>query len=172
MRKLLPLCILVPLLGACVTTVQPGDWPDGSPPATYFQATWERDESNQALEPLDNYLLWVSRFYRGFSGVPGWLSITEQVLARVPATENERIAARLYDLGARIGGEWAKHNEVRRLNTRSAAVWRDALLEALARDELNDYLDRLDSDVNALLAGELDNDLIRFERYYIDEFDF
>jgi hypothetical protein len=58
------------------------------------------------------------------------------------------------------------------LDTRTAAVWRDALLEALAQDDLDAYLLRLEQDVAALMNGELANDTIRFERYYVDEFDF
>jgi hypothetical protein len=75
-------------------------------------------------------------------------------------------------LGRHIGGEWAKHNDVRRLNTRTAAVWRDALLEALRQNDLDAYLLRLEEDVAAMLSGQLGNDAIRFERYYVDEFDF
>jgi hypothetical protein len=164
------LCAL--LLTACALRPPALVWPEGIPPQSVFRAEWRQTPANQSLQSEDNYLLWVTRFYEGFSGVPGWLDMTEQVLERLPASEHEWVAARLLELGGRIGREWAKDNAVRVLNTRSAAVWRDALLEALARDELEAYLDRLSQDVDALLAGELTNDLIRFERYYVDEFDF
>ena len=163
------------MLTACATRppAQPdADWPDGAAPRAQFTAEWERSVQNQALQSEDEYLLWVSRFYTGYGAVPGWLSMTQQVLQRLPPEQRAPIEMRLFELGSRIGAEWAKDNSVRLLNTRSAGVWRDALLEALTRGELDAYLDRLDADVGALLAGELSNEVIRFERYYVDEFDF
>jgi hypothetical protein len=136
-----------------------------------FSAEWQASAAARALQSEDEYLEWVLRFYEGYTGVPGWLDMTEQVLGRLPVQDRERIGARLSELGARIGREWAKDNTVRRLDTRSAAAWRDALLEALSRNELDGYLDRLTVDVDALLTGALDKSAIRFERYYIDEFD-
>jgi hypothetical protein len=98
--------------------------------------------------------------------------LTRQVLARVSDEEKATVSAQLAALGATIGGEWAKDNSVRRIDTSTVATWRDALQEALSRMELNLYLTRLNADIAALLDGELTSDDITFERYYIDEFDF
>ena len=166
------LLALTALIAACMTRAPEPPWPDGIPPRAGFSAEWQRSAANQALQSEAEYLVWVRRFYTGYNAVPGWLRMTEQVLQRLPPEERAAASARLSELGARIGREWAKDNSVRRLNTRTAGVWRDALLEALARGELDLYLDRLSADVDALLAGELANDAIRFERYYVDEFDF
>ena len=87
------------------------------------------------------------------------------------ADRHEEVRQRLFHLGGRIGSEWAKPNAVRRLNTRNAAVWRDALIESINQGELDDYIDRVETDVESLLAGELSKEDIFFERYYIDEFD-
>jgi hypothetical protein len=159
------------VLTACAVRAPELQWPGGAQPRAYFETEWRSSPNDHPLQSQDEYLLWVSRFYTGYGAVPGWLSMTAQVLQRIPAADHAAIEARLLELGGRIGAEWAKDNAVRRLNTRSAGVWRDALLEALARNELNSYLERLSADVDALLSGELHNDAIRFERYYIDEFD-
>jgi hypothetical protein len=159
------------LLAGCASRAPEPEWLDGIPPAAYFRAEWRESGVNQSLQSEEEYLLWVTRFYAGYGAVPGWLSMTEQVIERLPSAEHDAIEARLFELGRRIGAEWAKDNSVRRLNTRSAGVWRDALLEAFARRELNAYLDRLAADVDALLSGDLNNDAIHFERYYFDEFD-
>lgn len=172
MLRLSLILLLTTLLTGCVTRPPELPWPAGIPARAQFVAEWQRSESNQPLQSEAEYLLWVTRFYTGYNAVPGWLNMTEQVLQRTPAERRAATGARLHELGSRIGAEWAKDNAVRRLNTRSAGVWRDALLEALARDELDAYLERLSTDVDALLAGELSNDAIRFERYYVDEFDF
>ena len=165
------LLALVVLLAACAGRAPEPPWPLGIPSSSQFSVEWQASPGNQALQSEDEYLQWVARFYEGFGAVSGWLDMTRQVLERVPQPERAYISARLFELGARIGAEWAKDNSLRRVNTRSAAVWRDALLEALAHGELNTYLDRLSVDVDALLGGALDDDAIRFERYYVDEFD-
>jgi hypothetical protein len=82
------------------------------------------------------------------------------------------VSSRLFELGRTISVEWAKSNEERLIDTRNAAVWRDALQEALSQGDLDNYLDRVDADVSAILAGSLAGEEIRFERYYVDEFDF
>jgi hypothetical protein len=162
---------LITLLAACTTRAPEPEWPGGIPPRSFFSMEWRESANNRSLQSQDDYLLWVARFYTGYGAVPGWLSMTSQVIQRLPPAEHDAIEARLFELGGRIGAEWAKDNAVRLLNTRSAGVWRDALLEAFRRNELDVYLDRLSADVDALLAGELHNEAIRFERYYTDEFD-
>lgn len=169
--RLLLTALLVVLAGCAIRAPTP-PWPDGAPSPELFRTEWRRSADVQRVQAEEDYLLWVSRFYTGNGAVPGWLDMTEQVLQRLPMEQHADISARLFELGGRIGREWAKDNTVRRLNTRSAGVWRDALLEALARDDLDAFLERLSADVDALLAGTLDNDAIRFERYYVDEFDF
>ena len=83
-----------------------------------------------------------------------------------------QVMERLYHLGGRIGSEWAKTNEVRLLNTRNAAIWRDALIESISQDDLDNYITRVENDVESILMGELDEEAIHFERYYIDDFEF
>lgn len=172
MLRITLVLILTALLAACASRAPDIAWPDDIPPRAQFSAEWQRSTANQPLQDEAEYLLWVTRFYNGYGAVPGWLAMTEQVLQRVDEAERAVTRARLFELGGRIGAEWAKDNSVRKLTTRSAGVWRDALLEALSQGELGDYLDRLSMDVDALLAGELDNEAIVFERYYVDEFDF
>jgi hypothetical protein len=171
LKLLLSICCMV-LLAACATRETLPTWPVELPSRSSFQELWRADSANRAVQTEADYLLWVTRFYQGFNMVPGWLGMTEQVKARLPAEHWQQAEPRLRELGRRIGAEWAKDNTVRKLDTRTAAVWRDALLEALAQDDLDAYLLRLEQDVAALMNGELANDTIRFERYYVDEFDF
>lgn len=159
-------------LVACAARPPAESWPGELPPRSYFQQQWRTDEANRELQSQADYLLWVERFYAGFNLVPGWLGMMEQVRGRVTEPEWRSIEPRLQELGRRIGSEWAKDNVRRRIDTRIASVWRDALVEALSQRDLDDYLTRLEQDVTALLRGELARDSIRFERYYIDEFDF
>jgi len=160
------------LLTACAAPQILPEWPDELPARSWFQQQWRQDVANRSLQSEADYLLWVQRFFEGFNMVPGWLTMMKEVRARVPAEQWMLLESRLHDLGGSIGSEWAKHNDVRKLDTRTAAVWRDALMEALSQDDLEAYLYRLEQDVGALVGGQLDMDSIRFERYYIDDFDF
>jgi hypothetical protein len=160
-------------LTACSSPQQPDSaWPSALPARDYFLQQWQADRANQALQSQADYLQWVLRFYEGYNLAPGWLEMTAQVRERVAPAQWSQIEDRLWQLGQRIGAEWSKDNAVRRFGTRAAAAWRDALLEALAQDDLDAYLTRLEQDVAALLDGSLDPEQIRFERYYVDEFDF
>lgn len=168
--KLVVILGLAIALGSCATT--PVSWPSTLPPLSHFQANWDNDAANQQIQPEDEYLLWVQRFYEGFNTVPGWFELETQVLARLPEEERASAAEQLAALGMTIGGEWAKDNSVRRIDTSTVATWRDALQESLSRMEFNSYLMLLTRDITALLDGSLTTDDITFERYYTDEFDF
>jgi hypothetical protein len=160
------------LLVACGTvTPSSVDWPEELPRRSLFVAAWEADAANRQLQDLDNYLDWVQRFYIGNNLVPGWTTMTRELQARVTPLRWQAVEPRMQALGERIAAEWAKDNSLRRINTRCAAVWRDALQESLVRDDLDGFLTRLEADVTALLDGSLVADQIRFERYYVDEFD-
>lgn len=168
-RSLLFIIILLSL-SACISFNR-DDWPENLPDQELFIQAYQADTVNQALQTEDDYLYWVNRFYNGANLVPGWLGITSGVLERTDKPEYASVKAQMDSLGLRIGKEWARNNQIRLLNTRSASVWRDALLEALNQGELQKYLDILNQDVNDILSEKLDNEEIYFERYYIDEYD-
>ncbi len=167
---LLFLCVFF-FLNSCAS-FNSENWPEELPAKQIFTEAYRSDAENQSYHTEDEYLFWIDRFYNGFNLVPGWLGITSGILERVESSQRENIESQMESLGQRIGKEWARNNTIRLINTRSASVWRDALLESLNQGELHDYLDILNQDVDDILSGQLDNDEIYFERYYIDEFDF
>lgn len=169
-RPVLFLALLI--LSSCSLTGGDEQWPEYAQPREFFVRAYEADSANQASQGLDNYLLWVTRFYNGLDPVPGWLEMSRQVLADMEEPRRAEVAERLYVLGGRIGAEWAKDNDTRLISSRMANVWRDALIEALNQDDIDNFLTRLEGDVDALLARELVGEEIYFERYYVDEFDF
>ncbi len=166
------LLFVLMLLGACRSVAPPESYSAlvGGDEQFFFTA-WEADAPNSNLQTRTQYMEWVVRFYNGAANLPGWSQMTEQVLARLPAEKQGSVAAQLSTLGKRIGAEWAKDNSVRLIDTRIGAVWRDALLEALSENDVDNYLARLTADLDALLKRQLAPDTIQFERYYKDEFD-
>jgi len=148
-------------------------WPDALPDREIFERGWRQDSTNRAIQSEEEYLLWVRRFYEGFSMNGGWLEMTSEIHSRVDAATVARAAPLLAGLGMRIGREWAKDNEVRRIDTHMVAVWRTALMEAIWQDDLVPFLARLEDDIGGLLAGTLAPERIELHRYYlIDEVDF
>jgi hypothetical protein len=173
--KAISVLIMLLLMTGCATSDVDLQWPEGAYPRSYFEAAFQEDEAAREYQTRDNYLLWVTRFYNGYSLAPGWLNLTAQVMARLEpqgAQRQAEVRERLYHLGGRIGSEWAKSNEVRVLDTRNAAVWRDALIESINQNDLDNYMTRVENDVESMFAGELGREDIYFERYYVDDFEF
>ena len=170
-KKSLFLIMILSSLSACSLTSSDLEWPEPAYPSEYFEAAFRADPEVVRYQTKDEYLLWVIRFYNGFNLAPGWLSLTRQVLEGLEEPYRSEVSERIYLIGGIISSEWAKDNEVRLLDTRNVSVWGDALVEALDRDDLDDYMDRVEDDVAGIMAGELTREDIFFERYYIDEFD-
>lgn len=171
-RKLILLSALVFLATGCTFTDKDLTWPEKAYPQEYFINVFQADEAAQQYQTQEDYLLWITRFYEGNNLTVGWIGLTEQLLERIESEEHRaEVKERVNRLGAKIGSEWAKDNLVRKLDTRNAAVWRDALREAVDRGEVDDYITRVENDVESMLAGELKVDDVYFERYYYDEFD-
>lgn len=174
-EKAFALLAAIFLLAGCAARLDDITWPAGAYPRDYFEAAYLEDEMAQEYQSREDYLLWITRFYNGYSIAPGWLTLTAEVMERLEGQDpqwREEVNERLYHLGGRIGSEWAKPNEVRMLDTRNAAVWRDALIESISQGDLDDYITRVENDVESLLMGELDKEDIQFERYYEDDFEF
>lgn len=123
---------------------------------------------NREYQSLDEYLEWIRAFYEGTSLYPsGWNDLTEAVLARITREEQRaRLQQQLFSLGRDIACEWAKANEVRRLNSGNLAVWGAATQRASQEASLADTLATIRLDVDALLSGELTADEITADRYH------
>ena len=103
--------------------------------------------------------LWYARFWTGHctglsffvcrSGAPYWHETMRRLVAQAPAQRRTALAARLLALGRRIGHEWAKENDVRRISTDHIRVWY-ALLAKAADGE--GAVARVEAEAAALLA--------------------
>ena len=77
--------------------------------------------------------LWYARFWTGhctglslfvcFPGEPYWNETMKKLAATVPAQRRQAFAARLFQLGRKIGHEWAKGNDVRKISTDHIRAW-------------------------------------------------
>tara|TARA_B110000495_G_C22721503_1_gene423823 strand:- start:115 stop:645 length:531 start_codon:yes stop_codon:yes gene_type:complete len=157
------------MLSACSIFQAPGDWPKQMPSQDYFVDYYQRSTENKLYQDQESYLEWVQTFYLGSRLSPGWLQLTEDLLYETRTNKQQEYTELMALLGQRIGAEWAQSNGVRLIDTRSAGVWRDALFEAVYLGDLENYLQHFEADVNSILAGELNKEIIQFSRYYEEE---
>ena len=103
---------------------------------------------------------WYVRFWTGsckelrvicFSGAPYWSEIMQRLLANVPAERQEKLRTRLVLLGQRIGYEWAKENDVRRINNDHIKTWSADLKQNA--DDPEPAVSRIEQAARALLGG-------------------
>ncbi len=167
--RCLMLLLIVTGLGACSTqSVRQGDWPETLPPQGYFESIYAADSSNQAVQSLDEYLVWIKRYYLGWELYRrGWLRMTNELLETIddPAMADQ-ISIKMADLGQSIAGEWAKKSRYRTIHTRHVSVWGNALLEAMARGDEWQLINHIQQDVDLLLAHQLAADDVTLDRYY------
>ncbi len=103
---------------------------------------------------------WYLRFWTGsckevrgvcLSGAPYWGEIMQRLLTNVPAQQQEKLRTRLILLGQRIGYEWAKENDVRRINNDHIKTWSSDLKQNVADPE--PAVARIELQARQLLGG-------------------
>jgi len=104
---------------------------------------------------------WYARFWTGrctdlslfvcFSGRPYWHETMRTLVAEAPPEQRPMIAARLFALGRRIGHEWAKENDVRKISTSDIRRWYREFEQT--RDTAA-AIARIESEADRLLAGK------------------
>lgn len=158
----------ISVIAACTRApVQEVEWPDDLPPIDYYEQLYERDENNRAVQSRENYLVWVVRFYKGWDLYQdGWDTMTRDILLAIDDdARKDRVRRKLAALGKLISGEWAKESDNRRIRSRELSIWGQALLKSINHEQQEELVDRVASDVNALLTHELDQTDINLQRY-------
>ncbi len=172
-RNYLTILFATLTLSACSILFPADGWPGQLPPQEYFIDSYQSANDNQAYQDMDSYLNWIKVFYLGSALSPGWMDLTEGLLYETPEHKKQGYAETMESLGRLISAEWAKNNAIRLIDTRSASVWRDALVEAVELGDLDSYMQRFVDDVDAIFAGSLSKEDIVFTRYYEENtFDF
>lgn len=156
-------------LTACVSHApQQADWPRHIPSREFFVAHYDADTDNKVSEDLDEYLLWVVRFYEGWELYNnGWTKVTQNALHGVkdPVVAQE-IKTKMDLIGQGIACEWPKNKKDRRIYTRHIVIWGNALIESIKRNQELPLINRVLADVNGLMAYQVAIDDIKAERYF------
>lgn len=162
------LAIVTAFTGACSST--PGSsakWPSELPPEAYFKNYYLKDTAHQQVAPEDRYLLWVKRFYFGWElQARGWLQATQELVDTLPDAGDKQLAkAKSLEIAKLTSAEWAKDNCCRRINTRHIVVWANALNRSIVEHEQLKMLDKVLTDVQALLNESISPEDIQLGRY-------
>jgi hypothetical protein len=97
---------------------------------------------------------WYKKFFEGTFLVKGWNARVKEVLKVVPDTDKASLEASLARVGEKIGREWSKDNQVRRIDTAMLKQWGEALASAkrVGPDRLVQEIEKIDAQVDDLLA--------------------
>lgn len=175
--KLIRYCtffFVLTLISACTNhRLAENAWPTEMPSRSYFLTVYNADEDNKRVQTEDEYLKWIVRFYNGWELYRrGWIKMTDELMAQVenPAQAKE-IKFKIDRIGRLVAGEWAKKSETRTIYLRHVSIWGNSLLESLDRGEPLPLINRINQDVDDLLARKIHPDVITAHRYYAQDED-
>lgn len=75
---------------------------------------------------------WYDKFQKGGVFFDGWQEISNDVVALAPEEKKVETRVTMQGLGVRIGCEWSKDNEVRKISTDMLKEWGKELRKAVA----------------------------------------
>lgn len=108
----------------------------------------------QAAEQLSaKEKAWFETFQKGTLYARGWQDITAELVARAPAAIKCELRQRLEDLGMKIGREWSKNNDIRKIDSAMLRQWGDMLQRAAEQqpEHIPQVVAKLDKKVLSLL---------------------
>ena len=164
MRRALLLACLAASGCASVPT-EPAEWPAAIPTRAYYVTVYAGDETNQSVQSLEAYLVWVVRFYHGFGPAEGWKKIEAKLVDGLKPQETMLLEPKMAYLGMLMSGEWAKENTHRRVTTEMLMLWGSVLTRAKAGGNADAVLDRLIADVRGILSNDVKPKEIKTARY-------
>ena len=96
---------------------------------------------------------WFVTFLKGNFFADGWELISSEILMNTLDHEREDQQVRLDSLGYKIGREWCKGNDKRKIHTSMLRKWGRELKDSAADapDLLTETLQRIDQEVNELI---------------------
>lgn len=165
------LCLVVAaLLGGCTSTkpLSGKTWHDQLPPKQYFIDYYNAHSNKPESYSIDEYLMWVERFYLGWELFSrGWLKATDELVATLEDPGEQAQAKQLsFDLGKIVSAEWALENDIRKVNSQHLSIWGNALMESMTRQEQLLMLNKILADAKAVVNESLPAKEFHSERYY------
>ena len=101
----------------------------------------------------ESEMKWFVTFLEGTFYTDGWQEISNDILVKISPDERKDKQYVLTRIGNKIGREWCKDNDVRKINTAMLKKW-GAKLRSTAKNEphlLADVLDNINGEIDSLL---------------------
>ena len=102
------------------------------------QTRYENNEQQITVISVENLSPeekeWFAKFQEGNLFVQGWKGITADILAKTPEDLQEEQRLALEILGTRIGCEWSKENDIRKIDTDMLKQWGKQLKQTVTDD--------------------------------------
>ncbi|MBE0585013.1 MAG: hypothetical protein IH612_14800, partial [Desulfofustis sp.] len=99
---------------------------------------------------------WYRRFQEGVLFFDGWSAISEELLAIFPEEEWPSRQVMMQRIGVKIGTEWAKDNDTRKIDTEMIQEWGDLLRNAFSqgKEVTLATLNTIEREVDLILLSE------------------
>ncbi len=94
---------------------------------------------------------WFVKFQEGNFLIDGWQDITVTILEQTPSPEKRKQKMLLAELGNKIGTEWCKNNDIRKVDNAMLKTWGKQLKSIAKKNP--DYLET----VLVAISNELDS---------------
>jgi len=165
------LVFVVALLSACVTAPKAEQWPEEMPPRSVFTEHYAKDLPHQEVLSEQGYLTWIYRFYNGWELYSrGWLqAIDEMADSFDDPTDQAQSRELMEEIGLLIAPDWAKSDPHRSITVRHVALWGNVILQSMVDDQQFPMLYNIREDVQQMLAGNLDPDIVTKSRYVTEQ---
>lgn len=143
------------------------NWPEDIPEYSYYKTLYSNDKHNQAIQGEDDYLKWIVRFYKGWSGFSrGWQDVTDELVDSVEPERKEIVRQKLVALGKQVSGEWAKRSDERLIYTKTLSIWGNALSESIYLEQVEPIVDSISTDADSMMSQQLQAEAITMKRYF------
>lgn len=96
---------------------------------------------------------WFGTFQEGGMLFDGWKDISDKVINNVPDSEKVQTKLQMLALGVRMGCEWSKENDVRRISTKMLKNWGREIREVVKKHpaDIPHVINKIESEVDVLL---------------------
>ncbi len=96
---------------------------------------------------------WFSTFQEGGMFFDGWKKISDKVINNVPEDEKVQTKLQMLALGVRMGCEWSKENDIRKISTKMLKNWGKEIRKAVddRPAEIPFVINRIEGEVDVLL---------------------
>jgi hypothetical protein len=96
---------------------------------------------------------WFSTFQEGGIFFDGWKDISDKVINNVPESEKVQTKLQMLALGVRMGCEWSKENEIRKISTKMLKNWGQEIREVVKTrpTDIPHVINKIEGEVDALL---------------------